>query len=57
MRPIFISYSRADQDQVGELFGDLQGLGHNAWMDKELSGGMEWWKEILYGISKSLRRT
>lgn len=50
MRSVFISYSRADQDQVGELFGDLQGLGHNPWMDKELSGGMAWWKEILRRI-------
>jgi hypothetical protein len=53
MRSVFISYSRADQDQVGELFGDLQGLGHNAWMDKELSGGMEWWKEILRRIREA----
>lgn len=34
MRSVFISYSRADHNQVGELFGDLQGLGHNPWMEK-----------------------
>lgn len=45
--PIFISYSRADNLVLADLFEDLDALGYAYWFDKELTGGEEWWSTIL----------
>jgi len=47
----FISYSRDDSLLVAPLVHDLDKLGHDVWMDKELYGGQDWWDEILRHIA------
>ena len=49
-RKLFVSYSRNDQEQVATLIEDLEGFDHTAWMDKELTGGQDWWSEVLSQI-------
>lgn len=44
---IFLSYSREDQERVGQVRADLEELGHVVWLDRRLSGGAEWWTAIL----------
>ncbi len=46
---IFISYSKT-RDEVTSLEQDLQAMGHEVWFDHELTGGREWWDEILENI-------
>lgn len=50
MPSIFISYSRRREAVVQTLIGDLEGLGHTVWYDKELTGGKPWWDGILAQI-------
>jgi len=50
MASIFISYSRRRQQVVETLIGDIEGLGHAVWFDKELTGGKPWWDGILAQI-------
>lgn len=46
---IFISYSKT-RDEVISLEQDLEAMGHEVWFDHELTGGREWWDEILENI-------
>lgn len=50
MALVFISYSRRDQGAVQSLLDDLDSLGHEPWLDRELSGGQRWWDQILTNI-------
>ncbi|HSM69977.1 MAG TPA: TIR domain-containing protein [Anaerolineales bacterium] len=52
MLRIFISYSRENRPIVESLVNDLNGLGHNVWIDEKLKGGQGWWNEILSQIRK-----
>jgi len=47
---IFISYSRADEQEVKQIIEDFDSLGYKVWFDKELSGGQSWWDRILSEI-------
>ena len=51
MSTIFISYNRKSEAIVKNLVDDIEALGHNPWFDQELSGGHQWWGEILKQIS------
>ncbi len=44
---VFVSYSRKNQDVVNLLGDDLSDVGHDVWIDRELSGGQGWWNVIL----------
>lgn len=47
---IFISYSSRDREVVSALSADLESAGHEVWYDQELTGGREWWADILHNI-------
>lgn len=47
---LFLSYSRADRPKVDDLASDLSDAGMETWFDKELTGGQNWWDEILASI-------
>lgn len=47
MSRIFISYSRDDEAAVSLMRDGLEALGHDVWVDKELTGGQVWWDQIL----------
>jgi hypothetical protein len=47
---IFISYSRTDSQAVREVHSDLQQLGHAVWLDTAITGGQNWWDEVLRQI-------
>ncbi len=49
---IFVSYSSLDRSLIEALATDLTDLGHIVWFDKRLTGGHEWWKDILENIQK-----
>jgi hypothetical protein len=53
MAQIFLSYSRADQLPANNLAKDLKELGHDVWLDQDLSGGQAWWDQILARIRAS----
>ena len=48
--PAFLTYARPDADAANVLGADLEALGWNVWLDKRLSGGQDWWDEILSQI-------
>ncbi|MBE9031834.1 TIR domain-containing protein [filamentous cyanobacterium LEGE 11480] len=50
MAQIFISYSRKDEPAVSGLSEAFDELGHSVWFDHELSGGQDWWDQILTNI-------
>ena len=50
MAHLFISYSRSNEQAVRALAGDIEALGHDVWLDHELTGGQSWWDEILRRI-------
>lgn len=50
MGKVFVSYSRADAARIDELYRDLESLGHDAWLDRDLTGGQRWWDRILQSI-------
>lgn len=47
MTKVFLSYARQDSVAVSALADDIRTLGHDLWMDNELSGGDVWWEQIL----------
>jgi len=49
---IFVSFSRKNQAGANLLAQDLQQLGHNVWVDQELTGGQNWWERILLEIRR-----
>ncbi|MFN0147970.1 MAG: toll/interleukin-1 receptor domain-containing protein [Dehalococcoidia bacterium] len=50
MTSVFISYSRANAARVEVLARDIKSLGHETWLDQDLSGGQRWWDRILQEI-------
>ena len=50
MSTIFISYNRKSEAIVKNLVDDIEALGHKPWFDQDLSGGHQWWEEILKQI-------
>ncbi|MCP4264507.1 MAG: toll/interleukin-1 receptor domain-containing protein [Candidatus Brocadiaceae bacterium] len=52
MLQIFVSYSRESQAIVKAMVNDIEELGHNVWLDAELTGGQVWWDQILEKIRK-----
>jgi hypothetical protein len=50
MSTIFISYNRTSEAIVKNLVDDIEALGHKPWFDQDLSGGHQWWEEILKQI-------
>ena len=53
MASVFISYARANQDEVKRLVEELREEGHETWLDLKLEGGRPWWDKILFEIGKS----
>jgi hypothetical protein len=49
---IFLSYAHEDLESVKALSHDLEELCDPVWFDNSLSGGQEWWDEILRQIRK-----
>lgn len=47
---LFVSYGRQDATGVEALVGDVEGAGHDAWFDRHITGGQQWWDEILERI-------
>ena len=47
---VFISYGRENMPQAGVLAADVADLGHEVWLDRELTGGQAWWDQILMRI-------
>src|SRR6185295_192497 len=52
MATVFISYCRESQDRARSLAQDFEALGHQAWIDQELTGGQAWWNRILAEIRR-----
>jgi hypothetical protein len=50
MSRIFISYSSKSKESVRTLAQDLGEIGHQIWFDHKLTGGKEWWDQILEQI-------
>jgi hypothetical protein len=47
---IMISYAREDMAAVLALAADLENAHMDVWVDRELTGGQDWWKTILAQI-------
>ena len=47
---IFISYNNENREIVKTLADDIATLGHQVWLDRELTGGQAWWDQILAEI-------
>ena len=47
---LFISYNREAHEVASGVASDLDAMGHNVWLDEELSGGQRWWDQILERI-------
>lgn len=47
---VFVSYSSHNRPAVKALVADLESLSHEVWFDQELSGGQNWWDQILSQI-------
>jgi hypothetical protein len=47
---VFVSYARQDQAAVEQLCADIERGRRRVWMDRELTGGDEWWTAILRQI-------
>jgi hypothetical protein len=51
---IFISYARADGDEVYPLVQSLEATGHSVWIDRQgLEAGVQWAAEIVRAIKAS----
>jgi hypothetical protein len=50
LKRVFVSYSSLNAEPVRGLAADIESLGHDAWLDRELSGGQRWWDQILKEI-------
>jgi hypothetical protein len=53
MSDLFLCYSRTNEGAVSGLAEDLRALGYPVWYDREVSGGQEWWDQILARIGES----
>jgi len=51
--PIFISYSRSDEEAVKVLAKSLQSGQRAVWLDEDLGGGDSWWNAILDHIREA----
>ena len=51
-RAIFLSYGRKDQSRVRSLADVMRRLGHQVWLDAEISGGQRWWDTILEEVRR-----
>ena len=49
---IFISYARVNRKQVETLEKLLTDLRHDAWFDREIVAGEDWWKSITSSIER-----
>ena len=49
---IFISYSRANLEQVEAVRRAMEARGYRTWMDKDINGGHPWTKEIAEHIDE-----
>lgn len=49
----FLSYSQRHLDRVDLLSQDLRAMGHEAWFDREVTGGRAWWDDILSEIRRA----
>lgn len=47
---VFISYSSRNLELARELANEVSSLKHHVWFDQELTGGQQWWNEILRNI-------
>jgi hypothetical protein len=47
---VFFSYVRKDAAAVRTVVDGLEALHHTVWIDKKLSGGQDWWDQILARI-------
>jgi hypothetical protein len=47
---VFVSYSRRNAATVDTLVSDAESLGFSTWVDRKLSGGQQWWDEVLRAI-------
>jgi hypothetical protein len=52
MNNIFISYSTKSRAVVDALAIDLEAMGYTVWFDRQLTGGQDWWAEILNSIRR-----
>ena len=50
MARIIISYARQDRTAVEHLVKDLELMGHDVWVDRDITGGAAWWNEVLEHI-------
>lgn len=51
MKKIFFSYSERSKETLQSLIADLKELsGYELWIDQKLTGGQQWWNEILKNI-------
>lgn len=50
---VFFSYAREDRRKAETLAARLGQLGHQTWLDRQLSGGQVWWDEVLRAISRA----
>lgn len=48
---VFVSYARADADDVAALVRRLEAFGHGCFYDQEMLGGDRWWHSILDEIA------
>lgn len=51
MKKIFFSYSERSKDALQLLIADLKEMSdYELWIDRKLTGGQQWWNEILRNI-------
>jgi hypothetical protein len=50
---VFFSYAREDRQKVELLAARLQSLGHQIWLDRELTGGQPWWDVVLRQLQRA----
>jgi len=48
---VFVSYNRDNEATVKALAEDIESLGHQAWVDSDVSGGQVWWDSILSRVT------
>ncbi len=53
MAKVFLSYSHRDKERAEKLRDDVRALLGSVWMDPRLTGGQDWWDEILAEIRKA----
>lgn len=49
-RHFFVSYTREDRPHLQSAIQGIERLNHAVWIDERLTGGQEWWDEILHQI-------